>query len=159
MKGIITTRYPGATRPVSVVLPKMPPAAYKTYRVLAPLSTHWRAATCEEVGCRAHARGWVTTVPAGSRLEHTVRTSGRHWTSEERQADGTVRFAFPPGTECFESSRHRVRVRGDSVYTVTDGDWRGNPRGTAPRLHTRADDFVDDWATHQQRLADRFSRG
>lgn len=139
--------------------PAGPPGAYKTYQVLRPAATHWRAASCAEVGCVAHSSGWTTTVPAGGRLEHTVRASGRHWETETVNPDGTVTFEFPPGQACFAAATHRVQVRDDEIYLVRGGDWRGNPAGIEPRRHTRAVDFVDDWATHQQALADRVRRG
>jgi hypothetical protein len=151
--------FPGVRRPVSVILPRMPVTAYKTYQISAPLSTHWRSATCDEVECSAYLNGWRTTVPANSRMEHTLRNSGRRWVSEERLADGNIAFSFAPGTECFQSSMHRVRVRDNALYVVRDGDWRGNPRRTRPRRHTSAESFVDDWASHQQELADHYRKG
>jgi hypothetical protein len=151
----MTVMTPGGLR----FSPLMPAASYKTFAVVWPSATHWRSATCEEVGCRAWAYGWTTTVPAGSRLEHLVRTSGRHPTSEHTNPDGTISFVFAAGTACFESAGHRIRVRPEPLYVVRDGDWRGNPRGTTPRRHANARDFVDDFATHQDRLADRLRRG
>jgi hypothetical protein len=159
MAGTEQVRVPGTARPVTIFTPKGPPAAYKTYQVTAPLSTHWRPATCEEVGCRAYANGWVTTVPANSELEHTLRSSGRRWSATWRNPEGTVSYQFPPGTRCFAASGHRVRVREESIYLVRDGDIRGNPRGTRPRRHVNVGNFLDDWANHQDKIADELRRG
>jgi hypothetical protein len=141
------------------VTPQGPAEAYKTYQVLAPAATHWRRASCEEVSCQHYMHGWATTVPTGGELEHTIRESGRHWSSATPMPDGTTVYVFPAGTPCFRAAQHRVRVRDDDLYIVRDGDWRGNPRGTAPYRHTRSVDFVDDWATHQQNIADAIQRG
>ena len=76
---------------------------------------------------------------------------------EVRNPLGLTEFTFEAGQTCFVE--HRVPLEREPLYVVRDGDWRGNPRGTAPRIHTRPDDWVDDFAEHQQRLADRFEQG
>jgi len=140
------------------IQPLLPAAAMQTYQVVSPLTTHWRAATCQEVGCEHHERGWATTVLPGSLEEGTIRSSGRRWVVEERTEDGFLRFTFPPGQPCFRASTHRVLLDRQELFLRRGGDWRGNPTGEVYR-HTRPDDWIDDFGTHQQRIADQIQRG
>jgi hypothetical protein len=45
------------------------------------------------------------------------------------------------------------------LYIVREGDWRGNPRGTPPRRHARAADWVDEAMEHQDRINTARERG
>lgn len=145
-------------RPINRITPHLPAAAYKTYAVSAPLATHFRPGTCEEVDCQPHQFGWATTVPRGSQDEAVIRSAGRSF-SEERIGDGFIKFTFPPGQPCFRASTHQVPLERPWIYLVRDGDWRGNPRGTQAYVHKRGGDWVDDFANHQQKLADRLNQG
>lgn len=136
------------------------PQAFKTYEIVAPLTSHFRPATCEEVECRAYANGWKTTVLPGQ-PEHAqvLALAGRYrWTGPENNANGTVTFTFPPGQRCFRQAQHRVPLEREPLYVVRGGDARGNPLRT-PAVQRRADDWVDDFANHQQAIADRVERG
>jgi hypothetical protein len=125
----------------------------QTWNISAPRSTHFRPATCAEVECDPHVHGWVTVVPAGSDLEAIVRRSGRSFT-EERRDGGLIAFTFPAGQTCFLVGEHVVPLERPELYLVRDGDWRGNPRGTRPRRYDKAYQWVDDMATHLERIAD-----
>jgi hypothetical protein len=134
-----------------------PAQAYKTYQVLVPPTTHTRPATCEEVDCDPYRKGWSTTLSLEGQagMIHTVRTSGRPFTEA---TDGTsVTFVFEPGTKCFKSGQHRIQVKPE-LYVVRGGDHRGNPTGHR-RQHTRPQDWVEDFATHQLTLADKLKEG
>ncbi len=143
------------TRELNRLDPKMPPGAYKTYGFVSPLSTHYRPASCEEVGCLAFRQGWVTRVPAGSDLEATVRRSGRRIAREGREP-GHVLFTFAPGTKCFAASKHRISLDRPPVFYQRGGDWRQRI-GDVQKMNGR--DWLDDFANHQQRLADRKQEG
>lgn len=140
--------------------PQMPPEAYKTYTVAMPLATHWRPATCAEVGCKAYLYGWRTIVDErtelGQRQAHYIRHDRSRRHSEERQPDGVTAFTFGAGQTCFRE--HKTRLGRPQRYIVRGGDWRGNPRGEI-REHVRGDDFVEDFAEHQDKLATRLERG
>lgn len=136
--------------------PQLPVGAVQTYSAVAPLATHWRDATCEEVDCESHQYGWVTRVPAGSELADEVRSLRGRYHFVETREEGTAVFTFPPGQSCFRSSTHKVPLERDPLYLVRMGDWRGY-QGT--RVHKRPGDWVEDFATHQQRLAERIERG
>jgi hypothetical protein len=141
-----------------MIVPKLGPDAFKTYQIVMPVSTHFRPATCQEVECGGYARGWRTTVlPDSEQAAYIRRHSGRRFT-EEKNADGTVSFTFPPGQTCFRAADHRATLNREPFYVVKDGDFRGNPRGTAPVRRSQRD-WLDDFANHQQSIADTRERG
>lgn len=134
---------------------------YKTYAVSSPLSTHWKPATCEDAGCQPYLNGWETFVneatELGQKQAHYIRKqSGKHF-KEHRNDVGITVFTFSAGQPCFKSQDHKVPVGRPEIYVVKDGDWRGS-RGVM-RRHVRPVDWVDDFAEHQQKLADAQQRG
>lgn len=139
--------------------PLMGPEAYKSYVISQPLATHWRPATCEEVNCPDWQHGWKVRVEGLSAENlHTVRHCGRRF-SELPVTEGETWLIFEAGQPCFRVSQHRAPVGRPPLYLVREGDHRGNPRGTKARLHQRADSWRDDFAEHQQTLADAQQRG
>lgn len=137
--------------------PRLPVQAYKTYQVARPAGTHDRRATCTEVDCAARLRGWLTEVdvstPLGGRQANYIRLqSGRRFT--HTQAGDLVSFTFPAGQDCF--AEHRVGLDRPALFIVKGGDWR---QQTAPSVRMRAEDWVDDFATHQQQIADHRRHG
>lgn len=144
---------------LSRIQPLMGAAAYKTYSVVSPLSTHFRPATCAEVDCPHYLNGWRVRVEALTPdLLHAARNSGRKYV-EQSVAEGETWLVFEAGQDCFKASQHRTRMDRAPLYVVRDGDWRGNPRGTKARLHQRPDHWVEDFAEHQQKLADEIGKG
>lgn len=144
---------------MSIPDPRMGAEAYKTYAIIAPTSTHFRRATCEEVACPDHLNGWrvrVEGLPA--ELLHAARHSGRKHT-ELPVADGETWLVFEAGQPCFQTSQHRTRIGKPELFVVRDGDRRGNPRGTKARLHQRPEHWQEDFAEHQQGLADAIQEG
>ncbi|OYP14079.1 hypothetical protein CFC35_05800 [Streptomyces sp. FBKL.4005] len=139
--------------------PQMGAESYKTYAMVSPLSSHFRPATCAEVDCPHYLNGWRVRVEGLTPQDiHAAKTSGRRWI-EQRVADGETWLVFEAGQPCFKASQHRTRVDRPPLYIVRDGDHRGNPRGTKARLHQRAADWQEDFAEHQQKLADEIRKG
>jgi hypothetical protein len=136
------------------ITPVGPVHAYKTYEIVSPISTHYRDGTCDEAGCLAQQHGWKTTVDEatelGQRQAHYIRTQAGRRFLEERTAAGLTDFTFEPGQRCFAT--HKVPLERPELYVVRGGDWRGNPTGEV-RRHSGADSWVDDFATHQDRIA------
>ncbi|MEE4546461.1 hypothetical protein V2S66_31415 [Streptomyces sp. V4-01] len=142
-----------------VIEPAMGPESYKSYVLAQPLDTHWRKATCEEVNCDHFLNGWRVRVENLTPEQlHAAKNSGRHY-QEHRIADGETWLGFAAGQPCFRASEHRAPLARPPLYVVRDGDLRGNPRGTKARLHQRPDLWVEDFAEHQQTLADAQQRG
>jgi hypothetical protein len=138
------------------------PEQYKTYQIRAPRDTHYREATCAEVNCEAYLTGWSSLIDTATELgqwqAHYIRfESGRGFTEHHAVYGGTlIEFAFEPGQKCF--AEHKVRLEKPSIFLVRDGDFRGNPT-RKQRIHTSAESWIDDFATHQARLADQVEKG
>lgn len=139
--------------------PAMPPEAYKTWSMVSPIETHMRQATCEEVGCDHYTQGWRVHLEALTPgLQHAARTSGRKYT-EQHVSPGQTYLVFEPGQPCFKATTHRAPIGRPPLFLVRDGDHRGNPRRTPTRRYDRPDQWVDDFATHQTKLADEIRKG
>lgn len=139
--------------------PLMGPESYKSYVLAQPLATHWRPATCEEVGCDHYLHGWQVRVEGlTAEQEHAARNCGRRF-EELHIAEGETWLRYEAGQPCFHAGEHRAPLARPPLYVVRDGDRRGNPRQTKARLHQRADLWVEDFAEHQDQLADAQRRG
>lgn len=148
---------------VQRIEPQMPAQAYKTYGMSMPLASHWRPATCEEVGCEAYRNGWVTTVDTstdlGQRQYEYITHDKTRSHSMQRPSLALAKFVFAPGNRCFRSGDHKLPLERPATFYVAEGDWRGNPRGIPVRVHSRAEDWCEDFAEHQDRLATAIQRG
>lgn len=159
------------------IRPKLSIDAYKTYELRAPVATHFRVGRCEEVEavcsqtnevgepscfeshCPQHAHGWRTLVDVSTELgrrqaAYIGKSSDRHYALA---VDGDLHtYTFPAGQQCFAT--HQVPLGRDPILIVRDGDWRGNPTGRT-RTHVRPADWTEDFAEHQQELADEIAKG
>lgn len=142
-------------RPLNRIEPAGPVGAYKTYAVRQP-SDQTVVLACETVGCLAWRYGWDTTVDErtelGMQQAAYIRQRSMRTHRELRTAEGLTVFRFESGQRCFAD--HRTRPQR---YLTRAGDHRGN-LGLI-REHTRSQDWVEDFAEHQQQLADRIERG
>lgn len=147
-------------RPVFRPEPNGGPEAYKTYQIVAPLGSHYRDATCREVECQGWQHGFrsridVTTDLGQRQAAYIEGAAGRVFT---KTVEGPlVTYDFPAGQPCFNSP-HKVALEREPLYVVRDGDHRGNPYGTRP-VTRKAHEWVDDFATHQQKINDAHERG
>ena len=87
------------------------------WKISRPRDTHWRAASCAEIGCSKYLLGWETVLPADdvSNLAY-IRRSGLRFREE---SDGAVvRFIFEPGQECFhgQANKHRTQLERDPIF-------------------------------------------
>lgn len=135
--------------------------AYRTFQVVAPKSTHTRAASCEDVECEAYQRGWrmkldLNTDLGRSQAQYIKHQSGRAFTVVS-QDNGMVELEFRANQPCFAD--HRVRNDLPELYRVKGGDRRGNPLGTATRVHDRPEHWVEEFAENQDRLARLHEKG
>ena len=133
----------------------------KHWTISTPLATHWKPATCEQVGCIKYRTGWrvrMDTLPAGD--QHAVKTSGRHWSecvidvdpdTGEHYDPPAVYFIFEGGQPCFKASQHKLPVGRPELYLV------GN-RGAVQR-YDRSDQWVDDCATETDKIVTIIERG
>lgn len=140
--------------------PALPVTAMKTYHIAAPLSTHWRPASCAEVDCLAYLHGWQTscdeTTDLGARQAHYIRHDRSRKHTERRAETGLTVFEFAAGQTCFTS--HRLPVGRPERFLVVGGDFRGNPTGFR-REHTKPDFWVEDMAGNLDDIRTRHERG
>lgn len=139
---------------------RLPVEAVKTYQVLQPLNSHWVPATCEDVECPDYMYGWRVHVEKLSEAQlNVVIHCGRKYTRVSL-SEGFTYLLFEAGQECFKAHEHMKPNGRQGLYVVRDGDpWRGNPRGTGKRVHTRPEFWVEDFGCHQQKLYERWKRG
>lgn len=147
-------------RPISRVNPKAPAQYYKTYAIQSPIATHYRAATCHEVDCPNYLKGWsspldISTVKGADAANWIRMHSKRSFTYA--QQGYIVTFHFPPGQNCF--TPHKVSLQRPELFVVQGGDWRGNPMSIAEYKHKTAENWVEDCALHQDKLAEAVKRG
>jgi hypothetical protein len=143
------------TRPLNRIDPKLSVTAVKTYQAAA-ISDKTVVAACQSVGCDAWRHGWDTVVDESTELgkrqaAYIRKQSGRTF-SEMRHHEGMTLFRFDSGQRCFAD--HHTRP---AVYLVRGGDHRRNTG--LIREHVDPDEWVEDFAEHQDRLADRLGRG
>jgi len=124
------------------VTPALPPEHMQTYRIVSPPDTLLVTA-CKAAGCTHWRDGWTTLIDEstdlGKEQARYIRFRSARTFRESRTAAGWTAFRFESGQRCF--TEHRTRPE---IYAVTGGDFRGNPRGVAPRRHTRPTDWVED---------------
>jgi hypothetical protein len=135
------------------------PEAYKTYQLLTPRDTHFRAGTCAEVDCPRMRNGWrsvfdLTTTDGVKQANWVRMKSGRAYTYT--QAGPVVTFTFPAGQRCF--GRHTVALEREPFLRIAGGDYRGNPR-RVETVALRPRSWVDNFGEHLLTLSDASKRG
>lgn len=148
-------------RPLNRINSRMPVNAMQTFQVTAPISTHTRVATCEEVECEQYARGWRMRIDLNTELGqkqawYIKNHAGRSYKKVGAQ-DGLVDLEFAPNQPCF--AEHRVRIDRPEIYRVKGGDYRGNPLRTPTRVHKKPEFWVEEFAINQDRLKTQMERG
>lgn len=147
--------FPSLNRPWT---PASHPGNYQTYRIRFGSDVTLKNA-CELVRCEARQFGWQTicdesdTTPYGgaARANYIRHFSGRTFTEQRTDAGLTV-FTFEPGQRCF--AEHKTTP---NFFTVRGGDHRRNLG--LMRQHVNGRDFAEDFAEHQQALADEHQKG
>ena len=143
---------------INRIQPAMPAQAYDTYMISAPLSTHFRAATCKEVDCLDYINGWKSIIDESTDLGQKQAAYIRHHSGrrfvEDRELEGLTTFVFFAEQECFRG--HQVRVGRPEIYLKARGDWRGF---VTPVRRLGVDDWVDDFQEHQDKLVRELERG
>lgn len=142
------------------IMPNMDPQDYKTYQIVSPTETHYREAKCQEVDCSNYREGWKTVIDEatdlGKQQAYYIRNrSGRKY--RENRTAGITEFIFYSEQQCF--ANHQVPNGRPELYLVKEGDFRGNPRGTDPIIHSDARFWLEDFAEHQDKLKTTLERG
>lgn len=142
---------------------RLPAHSMKTYGAHQPVQTHTREATCDEVDCVNWREGWIMKVNEsdprlGAQQGQYIRyQSGKAFKTDctcldcdMHKQEGYTVFHFYAGQQCF--GEHRVSLERPQLFIVRDGDSRGNPRGTRPKVHKKAEYWVEDFAEHQEKI-------
>lgn len=144
-----------------IIQPNMRPGDYMTYRVVCPKVSHFGPATCEDVECVNYLNGWASMIDEGSELgrkqAHYIRSSSGRSFTESRTPEGLTQFTFRPNQPCFKE--HVYRNELPPIFRVQGGDFRGNPLGIRPVTHKRPEDWVEDFALHQDKVKTILERG
>lgn len=139
--------------------PVLPPGAYQTYEIDAPLATHWRRATCQEVDCPKYLNGWISKVVRNSSdesiLKHACQVYGISWKSIEL-VDGFNCYRFDAGQRCFKFMTHHVPLERPATFYLKGGDWRGSD---FTRIFDKPEQWIDHFAHHQDKLSSAVERG
>lgn len=141
------------------IAPMMGPMSYKTYTI----RPRYRKATCIEVECPHFRDGWTFSVEMleqDKQLNYIARHSGKRYT--EKVHEGKSYLVYAPGQPCFDAGNHKLPIDETPFLFVGRGDWRTFDRRGLPRdarQHTRPEDWVDDFANHQDKLRTAFERG
>jgi len=141
-------------RQLNRVMPELPVTAMRTFAIVAPTTTHFRPATCQEVDCPAFQYGWtLATAGQPAVLVHAAKNSGRAFIAVRDETTGAEQLIFESGQPCFKASTHRVRVDRPEIFLSRNGDWRGNPDGAGakPLIHSSADAWADEMQTTLER--------
>ena len=126
------------------------------YRILNPVQTHFRPATCAEVNCEHYLNGWRVRIDSlPPELVHVARTSGRQY-EELRFAEGETYLVFEAGQACFKASQHRTNAGRTPLYVVDTPTDNGRARR---RIHTSNDSWADDLHSHTDAVLGAINKG
>lgn len=139
--------------------PHVSPEKMVSFHVLAPLDTHWRRASCAEVGCPDHERGWTIAVAAVTLDDvDKFKRLGYRFAAVDG-SDGPV-LMFEAGQRCFRYTQHRVPLDREEIFLSRPGDWRvplsrvEHDFGAPPRTFSSAEAFADALHTHLDQFAE-----
>lgn len=129
------------------------PRLYKTFGIRAPSSTHFRKATCAEVGCADFQYGWKLRWDVLSEQDrHLITHCGRKYVIDQEW------IIFEAGQPCFRFDLHKTRTDRPELYLVK-GTHLSVPSGGAIRQHKNAEDWTDDFQTTTQAAVDELEKG
>lgn len=154
---------------VTRLCPDLPPQHFATYEMRLPKATHMVPATCEDAGCEAWHSGFVLTVDVSTELgrrQHDYLAADKTRPFHiQRLSEHLIKFVYKPGSECFNvteaagvRARHAIPSGRPPVFIARGGDFRGNPTGLR-RVHTRAEDWVDDMTETLSGVRDAQQKG
>ena len=96
------------------------------YSIKAPVATHWRGATCEEVSCKKNVMGWETHCNTDTELGRNQVAYIRAGKSERRftervDVEGVIIFRFSPGQQCFTNHIKKIEGKGHLLLRESGG--------------------------------------
>lgn len=146
----------GGDRPLVRWDPKMGPQHYRTFGGEAPLTTHFRRATCKEVNCAAYENGWSFNKKVLTPGDYYKVTHAGKRYREVTIAPGETYLVFEAGQFCFD--RHRMRIQRPDIFYTGRGDWRIFNRSHAKVIPT-AEEFTERFGSHVELVKEVIKRG
>lgn len=144
-------------RKVNRPVPLMATHRYKTYRVMSPLSTHFRRATCAEAVCKAYQEGWTyKKSDLDERLLYIVTHAGKRY--RETEFDNSTYLVFEPGQACFQSSTHVVPLDRPEFYYAGRGDFRSFSVRKA-QVFNKPEHWTESFAEHLDTIRTEIEKG
>lgn len=136
--------------------PALPAGDMQTHQIAAPMATHWRPASCEELACLDYLHGWAVPLAGKDegdlwQLEHC----GRRYRRGELPGYGEA-YIYEAGQPCFRASEHRTRTDRPELFIVRRGDWRVTAREAAQAGQLTRFSGADAWADHLHGHLDKF---
>lgn len=108
----------------------LPPTAFTSFGMAAPVRTHFIELPCKVAQCKGYVHGWESVLDP-FRSEHLPfikyivdGAGGRRWSRGEVTPEGYLTFVFPPGQSCFRNSHHTRNHEVAELYVVRAGDFR-----------------------------------
>lgn len=135
--------------------PALPPQLRTTFGIHKPTDTHYRPASCAEVDCADHTRGWTTRVLTGSDDERLLQRAmsgrvDRHRRRAIARPDGGFMvYAFPAGQPCLKASSHRVTLDRPPIHIIRGGDHRLS----FDEQQVSGEQWINEFGDHQGDLA------
>ena len=150
-------------RTVNRFTPVLPTQFYKTYVVRTQFTTHYRPARCAEIECPDYIHGWYLKIDGTPpELLYAAMHSGRRYYRGEILIEGSTEefkaLIFEAGQECFRVDTHVKSLERPEFFYVGRGDFRSFSTRRANQFD-RADQFVDSFATHLDRIKTEIERG
>jgi hypothetical protein len=145
-------------RPNRIAGSRLPTHAFHTYSILAPYTTHFRKATCDEAGCEAYRNGWNYHIESlDASLYYAATHAGKKY-HVVKMGENDSYLVFDPGQPCFAEDSHTVRIDRPEIFVAGRGDSRSYIPQRAVR-YDRYDQWVDDFATNLDSIRTRLERG
>lgn len=131
------------------------PRSYKTFGIRAPLSTHFRKATCEEVDCADWRYGWKLRWDVLSESDrHLITHCGRKYVIDQEW------IIFEAGQPCFRFDVHRTRVDRPELYLVKGSHMSMASRHAGGAMqHKNVEDWIDDFQNTTDKVVQQLKEG
>lgn len=131
------------------------PRAYKTFGIRAPLSTHFRKATCDEVDCESFRYGWKIRWDVLSEQDrHLITHCGRKYVIDQEWV------IFEAGQPCFRYDTHRIRNDRPELFLVKDSHMSMSSLAAGGATqHKRVADWIDDFHSTTDKVVQQLKEG
>lgn len=124
------------------------PRHFRNYAIRAPRKTHYRPATCEEVGCLAYQNGWTLHKEMLTAELLYAATNSRRKYKEVQVSEGKTLLVYEAGQPCFAS--HEVPLERPAFFYAGPG----TPDTFSTRRATKFD-RPEDWTDSMQTGLDK----